>query len=73
MKAYKSCSIIEGIMVKNRPNNYIADKSGKFFRDVRFGLLIKKKYNPTRNSNPDACYSAKKRGRKGGGGGYIEH
>ena len=28
-------------------NIYFADKSVKFFRDVRFGLLIKKKYGST--------------------------
>ena len=44
-------------MVKNRPNICIADKSVNFCRDVRFGLLIKKKYVPTGNS--DACWCHK--------------
>ena len=35
--------LVKEIMVKNRPNIYIADKSDTFFRDV----LIKKKYGPT--------------------------
>ena len=34
--------IVEGIMVKNRPNIYIADKNVKFCRDVRFGFLSRK-------------------------------
>ena len=38
-------------MVKNRPNIYIADRSVKFCRDVRLGLLTKKKYGITCNSN----------------------
>ena len=33
-------------MLKNRSNIYIADKSVKFCRDVRFGLLIKKNMAP---------------------------
>ena len=37
---------VKGIMVKNRPNICIADKSVKFCWNVRFGLLIKKKYGP---------------------------
>ena len=42
--------IVEGIVVKNRPNIYPSDKRVKFCRDVRFGLLIKKKYCPTYSS-----------------------
>ena len=35
--------MVQGIMVKNRSNIYIADKSIKFCRDVHFGLFINKK------------------------------
>ena len=41
-------------------------KSVKFCRDVCFGLLIKKKYGPTGNLNPVACWCHKE-GMKGGG------
>ena len=40
-------------------NIYITDKRIKFCRDVRFGLLIKKKYGLTWNSNPDVCWCHK--------------
>ena len=54
-------------MAKNRPNISIADKSVTFCRDVRFGLLIEKKYGPTGNSNSDACWCHKEGAERGGG------
>ena len=46
-------------MGKNKPNIYIADKSVKFCRDLRFGLLIEKKIWPHEKFNPEACWCHK--------------
>ena len=42
MMIFSFPGLVELIMVKNRSNIYIADKSFKFCRDVRFGLLEEK-------------------------------
>ena len=39
--------LFEGIMFENESNIYIADRSIKFGRDVRFGILNKIKIGPT--------------------------
>ena len=52
-------------------NISMADKSVKFCRDVRFGLLIQKKNIAPREIQILTLAGAIKRGRKGGK--YIEH
>ena len=41
--------VVRGIMVENKLNVYNADKSIKFGREVRFGILAKKKFGPRQN------------------------
>ena len=48
--------VVRGIMGNNESNISIVDKSIKFGRDVYFGILIRKKFGPTRKYTPDVFW-----------------